>query len=65
MLQVDLETLELDNPDIYPSTLEEIKAETEVEPNLSVLCAFVALQQQVPKMHQKYKTYWVPIQTFT
>lgn len=42
MFQVDLETLELDNPDIYPSTLEEINAETEVEPNLSVLCAFVA-----------------------
>ena len=36
------ETMELDSPDMYPRTLEEIKAETEADPTLSVLCAFVA-----------------------
>ena len=34
--------MELDSPNMYPNTLEEIKAETEVDPSLSVLCAFVA-----------------------
>ena len=34
--------MELDSPDMYPRTLEEIKAETEADPTLSVLCAFVA-----------------------
>ena len=29
-------------PGMYPSTLEEIKAETEADPTLSVLCPFVA-----------------------
>ena len=42
MFWVEQETVELDSPYMYPSTLEEIKAETEAEPNLSVLCMFVA-----------------------
>lgn len=42
MFRVELETMELDSPDMYPSTLEEIKAETEADPTLSVLCAFEA-----------------------
>ena len=42
MFRVELETMELDSPDMYPSTLEEIKAETEADPTLSVLCMFVA-----------------------
>ena len=42
MFRVEQETMELDSPDMYPSTLEEIKAETEVDPTLSVLCMFVA-----------------------
>ena len=42
MLRVELEIMELDSPDMYPSTLEEIKAATEADPTLSVLCAFVA-----------------------
>ena len=29
MFRVELETMELDTSDMYPSTLEEIKAETE------------------------------------
>lgn len=28
LFQVELETMELDSPEMYPSTLEEIKAET-------------------------------------
>lgn len=42
MFRIQLETMELDSPDMYPSTLEEIKADTEADPTLSVLCAFVA-----------------------
>ena len=42
MFQVELQTIELNSPNMYPNTLEEIKAETEVDPSLSVLCAFVA-----------------------
>ena len=42
MFRVELETMELDFPDMYPSTLGEIKAETEADPTLSVMCAFVA-----------------------
>ena len=37
MFRVELETMELDSPDMYPSTLEEIKAETEADPTLSAL----------------------------
>ena len=40
--RVELETMELDSPNMYPSTLEAIKAETEADHTLSVLCAFVA-----------------------
>ncbi|KAK2552841.1 Uncharacterized protein P5673_026010 [Acropora cervicornis] len=40
--EVELQTIELNSPNMYPNTLEEIKAETEVDPSLSVLCAFVA-----------------------
>ena len=42
MFRVELETMELDSPNMYPSTLEEIKAETEADPTQSVLCMFVA-----------------------
>ena len=42
MFRVELETMELDSPDMYPSTLEEMKAETEADLSLSVLCMFVA-----------------------
>ena len=42
MFRVELEIMELDSPDMYPSTLEEIKAATEADPTLSVLCEFVA-----------------------
>ena len=42
MFRVELETMELDTPNMYPSTLEEIRAETEADPTLSVLWAFVA-----------------------
>ena len=42
MFRVELEIMELDSPDMYPSTLEEIKAATGADPTLSVLSAFVA-----------------------
>ena len=42
MFRVELETLELDSPEMYPSTIEAIKAETKVDSTLSVLCEFVA-----------------------
>ena len=42
MFRVELEALELDSPEMYPSTLEEVKAETKADPTLSVLCEFVA-----------------------
>ena len=42
MFRVELESMELDSRDMYPSTLEEIKAETKADPTLSVLCMFVA-----------------------
>ena len=43
MFRVELETMALDFPNnMYPSTLKEIKAETEADPTLSVRCAFVA-----------------------
>lgn len=32
MFRVELETMELDSPNMYPNTLEEIKAETEADP---------------------------------
>ena len=40
MFRVELETMALDSPNMYPSTLEEIKAETEADPTPSVLCGF-------------------------
>ena len=42
MFRVDLETLELDSSDMYPTTLQEIKVETKADPVLSTLCEFVA-----------------------
>ena len=42
MFRVELETMALDSPNTYPSTLEEIEAETEADPTLSVLCGFAA-----------------------
>ena len=42
MFRVELETMEFDSPNMYPNTLEEIQAETEADPTLLVLCAFVA-----------------------
>ena len=41
-VQVELETMELDSPNMYPSTLVKIKVETKADPTLSVLHAFVA-----------------------
>ena len=57
MFQVELQTIELNSPNMY--TLEEIKAETEVDPSLSVLCAFVAHgwssdKSQVPNALRHY-----------
>ena len=51
VFRVELETMELDSPDMYPSTLEEIKAETEADPTLSVLCMFVAHGWPSDKSH--------------
>ena len=42
MFRVELETMALDSPNMYPSTLGGIKAETQADPILSVLCTFVA-----------------------
>ena len=42
MFRVELETLELDSSDMYPSTLQEIKVETKADSVLSTLCEFVA-----------------------
>ena len=42
LFRVELETMELDSPEMYPSTLEEIKAETRADPTLSVVREFVA-----------------------
>jgi len=36
MFRVELETMALDSPNMYLSTLEEIKAETEADPISSV-----------------------------
>ena len=59
MFRVELETMDLDSPNMYPSTLEEIKAETEADPTLSVLCTFVAHgwpsdKSQVPTALRQY-----------
>ena len=43
MFRVELETMALDSPNMYPSTRGEIKAETQADPTLSVLCTFVAV----------------------
>ena len=51
MFRVELEIMKLDSPNMYPSTLEEIKAETEADPTLSVLCAFVAHGWPSDKSH--------------
>ena len=61
MFRVEVEAMELDSPDMYPSTLEEIKAETEADPTLSVLCMFVAHgwpsdKSQVPTALRHYYT---------
>ena len=42
MFRVELETIALNFRNMYPSTLEENKAETEADPTLPALCAFVA-----------------------
>ena len=62
MFQVELETMALDSPNMYPSTLEEIKAETKVDPTLSVLCGFMAHgwpseKSQVPTALHHYYPY--------
>lgn len=59
MCRVELETMELNSPNMYPNTLEEIKAETEADPTLSVLCAFVAhgwpsVKSQMPTTLRHY-----------
>lgn len=40
MLKVELESI--DSPEMYPSTIEEIKAKNKADPGLSMLCEFVA-----------------------
>ena len=40
MFRVELETLELDSSDMYPSTLQGINVETKADPVLSTLCEF-------------------------
>ena len=42
VFRVELESLDLDSPEMYPSTIEEIKDETKADPTLSILCEFVA-----------------------
>ena len=42
VFRVELESLDLDSPEMYPSTIEEIKVETKADPTLSILCEFVA-----------------------
>ena len=69
MFRVELETMALDSPNMYPSTLEEIKAETEADPTLSVLCGFVAHgwpsdKSQVPTAFSNFaKTYGFKLTT--
>ena len=40
--RIELETLEPDTPEMYPSTLKQIKAATEADSTLSILCDVVA-----------------------
>ena len=59
MFRVELETMALDPPNMYPSTLEEINPEIEADPTLSVLCGFVAHgwpseKSQVPTVLRHY-----------
>ena len=42
VFRVELESLDLDSPEMYPSTIEEIKVETKADPTLSILSEFVA-----------------------
>ena len=63
MFRVELEALELDSPEMYPSTLEEVKTETKADPTLSVLCEFVARgwpsdKSQVPTALRHYYPLW-------
>ena len=69
MFREKLETMALDSSNMYPSTLEEIKAETEADPTLSVLCGFVAHgwpsdKSQVPTAFSNFaKTYGFKLTT--
>ena len=61
MFRVELESLDLDSPEMYPSTVEEIKVETKADPTLSILCEFVAHgwpsdKSQVPTAVRHYYT---------
>ena len=49
--RIELETLELDTPEMYPSTLEEIKAATKADSTLSILCDVVANGWPSDKSH--------------
>ena len=49
--RIELETLELDTPEMYPSTLEEIKAATEADSTLLILCDVVANGWPSDKSH--------------
>ena len=40
--RADLENLELDSPDMLPSTIKEIRVVTKADPRMSLLCEFVA-----------------------
>ena len=58
--RVELETMELDSPEMIPSTLGEIQMETRMDPTLSALCEIVAMgwqldRSQVPsRLHHFY-----------
>ena len=49
--RIELETLELDTLEMYPSTLEEIKTATKADSTLSILCNFVANRWPSDKSH--------------
>ena len=42
VFRVELESLDLDSPEMYPGTIEELKVEMKADPTLSILCEFVA-----------------------
>ena len=51
LFRAELESLELDSPEIQPSTLEEIRVATQGDRTLSALCQFVAHGWPPDKSH--------------